>query len=72
MVTGCPFGGDVQKVLNIIEETGGVIVALEACSDTSPSAGYREDTEDPVKALAERYLKIPCSCMTPNTRRLTE
>jgi benzoyl-CoA reductase/2-hydroxyglutaryl-CoA dehydratase subunit BcrC/BadD/HgdB len=32
----------------------------------------KEDTKDPARALAERYLKIPCSCMTPNTRRLTE
>jgi benzoyl-CoA reductase/2-hydroxyglutaryl-CoA dehydratase subunit BcrC/BadD/HgdB len=73
MVTGCPVGGDAQKVLNIIEETGGVIVALEACSGYKPfMLDIEEDTEDPVKALAERYLKIPCSCMTPNTRRLTE
>jgi benzoyl-CoA reductase/2-hydroxyglutaryl-CoA dehydratase subunit BcrC/BadD/HgdB len=73
MVTGCPVGGDAQKVLNIIEETGGVIVALEACSGYKPfMLDIEEDTEDPVRALAERYLKIPCSCMTPNTRRLTE
>jgi benzoyl-CoA reductase/2-hydroxyglutaryl-CoA dehydratase subunit BcrC/BadD/HgdB len=73
MVTGCPFGGDVQKVLNIIEETGGVIVALEACSGYKPfMLDIEEDTGDPIRALAERYLKIPCSCMTPNTRRLTE
>jgi benzoyl-CoA reductase/2-hydroxyglutaryl-CoA dehydratase subunit BcrC/BadD/HgdB len=31
-----------------------------------------EGTGDPVRALAERYLQIPCSCMTPNTRRRTE
>jgi benzoyl-CoA reductase/2-hydroxyglutaryl-CoA dehydratase subunit BcrC/BadD/HgdB len=73
MVTGCPFGGDAQKVLNIIEETGGVIVALEACSGYKPfMLDIEEDTEDPIRALAERYLKIPCSCMTPNTLRLTE
>jgi benzoyl-CoA reductase/2-hydroxyglutaryl-CoA dehydratase subunit BcrC/BadD/HgdB len=73
MVTGCPVGGDAQKVLNIIEETGGVIVALEACSGYKPfMLDIEEDTEDPVKALAERYLKIPCSFMTPSTRRLTE
>jgi benzoyl-CoA reductase/2-hydroxyglutaryl-CoA dehydratase subunit BcrC/BadD/HgdB len=73
MVTGCPVGGDAHKVSIIIEETGGVIVALEACSGFKPfMLDIEEDTEDPVRALAERYLKIPCSCMTPNTRRLTE
>ena len=29
-----------------------------------------EGTPDPVRALAKHYLQIPCSCMTPNTRRL--
>jgi benzoyl-CoA reductase/2-hydroxyglutaryl-CoA dehydratase subunit BcrC/BadD/HgdB len=31
-----------------------------------------ENTSDPVRALAEKYLKIPCACMTPNNRRLSE
>lgn len=73
LVTGCPIAGDAQKVFNVIEEAGGVIVALDACSGFKPYAtDIEEDTDDPVKALAERYLKIPCSCMTPNARRLTE
>lgn len=73
LVTGCPVGGDAQKVFNLIEEAGGVIVALDACSGFKPfMTDIEEDTKDPVKALAERYLKIPCSCMTPNDRRLTE
>lgn len=70
---GCPIAGDVQKVFHIIEEAGGVIVALDACSGFKPYASdIQEDMEDPVRALSERYLKIPCSCMTPNGRRLTE
>ncbi|MCK9227542.1 MAG: 2-hydroxyacyl-CoA dehydratase family protein [Syntrophorhabdaceae bacterium] len=73
MVTGCPVGGDAEKVFAIIEEAGGVIVALDACSGFKPyMTDTAEGTGDPVRALAERYLKIPCSCMTPNTRRLTE
>lgn len=73
LVTGCPVGGDAEKVFNIIEEAGGVIVALDACSGFKPfMTDIEEGTEDPVRALAERYLKIPCSCMTPNARRLTE
>ena len=31
-----------------------------------------EGTADPYAAISRRYLKIPCSCMTPNLRRLTE
>jgi len=29
----------------------------------------REDAEDLVRALAEYYLKTPCSCMTSNMNR---
>lgn len=73
MVTGCPVAGDSLKVLNTIEEVGGVIVALDSCSGMKPyTALIEEGTADPLRAMAARYLKIPCSCMTPNGRRLTE
>lgn len=70
LVGGCPVGGDALKIFNIIEEAGGVIVAMEACSGMKGySIVIEEDTGDPVAALAEAYLKIPCSCMTPNKGR---
>jgi benzoyl-CoA reductase/2-hydroxyglutaryl-CoA dehydratase subunit BcrC/BadD/HgdB len=73
VVAGCPVGGDSLKVLTAIEEAGGVVVALDSCSGMKPYAGFIEEgTADPVRALAVRYLQIPCSCMTPNNRRLTE
>lgn len=71
LVTGCPVGGDSLKVYRIIEEAGGRIVAMDACSGMKPFAGrIDENTGDPIAALSRRYLKIPCSCMTPNTGRL--
>lgn len=73
LVTGCPLGGDSMKVYRIIEEAGGVIVAMDACTGMKP---FMKDTEegtgDPVSALARRYLNLPCSCMSPNLRRLQE
>ncbi len=73
MVTGCPVGGDALKIFKIIEELGGVVVALDACTGMKGFMDdIAEDTGDPVGAIAERYLRIPCSCMTPNDRRLTE
>ncbi|HOP62757.1 MAG TPA: double-cubane-cluster-containing anaerobic reductase [Spirochaetota bacterium] len=73
MVTGCPVGGDALKIFHIIEELGGVVVALDACTGMKGFMDdISEDTGDPVGAIAERYLRIPCSCMTPNDRRLTE
>jgi len=72
LVTGCPVGGDSTKVFRIIEEAGGRIVALDACSGMKCFSGrIEEDTDDPVAALSRKYLKIPCSCMTPNSGRLT-
>ena len=71
LVTGCPVGGDAAKVLQVIEEAGGVIVALEACSGMKGySIRIDEGTGDPLAAVAAATLKIPCSCMTPNTGRL--
>ncbi len=71
LVSGCPIGGDASKVLQIIEEAGGVIVALEACSGMKGySIRIAEQTGAPLAAVAEATLKIPCSCMTPNGGRL--
>lgn len=71
LVSGCPIGGDANKVYKVIEEAGGVIVAMEACSGMKRYLlAIEEGTGDPVSSLARAYLKIPCSCMTPNTGRL--
>lgn len=73
LITGCPTAGDAAKVFKIIEEAGGVIVALDSCTGMKPfSEMIAENTGDPLRAIAQRYLKIPCACMTPNTRRLFE
>ena len=72
LVTGCPLGGDSAKVLRLIEEAGGMVVAHDACSGMKLfQMVIDEGTGDPLRALARAYLTIPCSCMTPNTRRLT-
>jgi benzoyl-CoA reductase/2-hydroxyglutaryl-CoA dehydratase subunit BcrC/BadD/HgdB len=73
LITGCPVGGDATKVFRVIEEAGGVIVAIDNCTCMKPfQDDIREDTDDPITALAERYLKLPCSCMSPNRRRLDQ
>lgn len=73
LITGCPTAGDAAKVFNIVEESGGVIVGIDSCVGLKPFAEtVEEGSGNPVRAIAERYLKIPCACMTPNNRRLTE
>jgi len=71
LVTGCPIGGDATKVFRIIEEAGGVVVGLDSCTGIKCFMNdAAENTGDPVRALADKYLSIPCSCMTPNARRV--
>ena len=70
IVTGCPTGKSVEKVFNAIEENGGVIVAFENCGGIKPAYELVDESLPPYEALARKYLGIPCSCMTPNAKRL--
>lgn len=70
MVSGCPMAGGNTKVPEIIESKGGIIVAEESCTGTRSFWDLVDESKDPMLALAERYIKIPCSCMSPNKRRI--
>jgi len=70
MISGCPMSGGNTKVPEIIESKGGIIVAEESCTGTRSFWDPVDEGKDPMLALAERYIKIPCSCMSPNDRRI--
>ena len=71
MITGCPIGGATLKVVNAIEENGGEVVYFEDCTVAKATDENVDETiEDVYEALARKYLKIGCSCMTPNPYRL--
>jgi Benzoyl-CoA reductase/2-hydroxyglutaryl-CoA dehydratase subunit, BcrC/BadD/HgdB len=70
MISGCPMAGGNTKVSEIIESRGGVIVVEESCTGTRSFWDLVDENKDPMIALAERYINIPCSCMTPNDRRI--
>ena len=71
LVTGCPIGGATEKIVTAIEKNGGVVVAYENCSGAkSIDKLVDEENPDVYQALAERYLAIGCSVMTPNPNRL--
>ncbi len=73
LITGCPVGGDALKVYRAVEESGGVIVAIDNCTGFKAFMGMIEEgTGDPVMALSERYMDLHCSCMSPNNRRLSK
>jgi benzoyl-CoA reductase/2-hydroxyglutaryl-CoA dehydratase subunit BcrC/BadD/HgdB len=69
LLTGCPVGKGSDKVIRIAQDLGARIVTMENCSGLKGMTLAVDETGDPHEAIARRYLKIPCSCMTPNPNR---
>ncbi len=68
LITGCPTTN--KKLLDIIEDAGGIVVAMENCGGLKTTGLRVEESDDPLEALAKRYISIACPCMTPNEGRL--
>jgi benzoyl-CoA reductase/2-hydroxyglutaryl-CoA dehydratase subunit BcrC/BadD/HgdB len=68
LLTGCPTTN--KKLLNIIEDSGGIVVAMENCGGLKTSGLLVNENDDPMESLARRYLDVACPCMTPNESRL--
>ncbi|WAC07199.1 MAG: double-cubane-cluster-containing anaerobic reductase [Thermodesulfobacteriota bacterium] len=72
LLTGTPLGENDDKVVSLVEEYGGLVVAMEICG------GYKSldlridetDCRDPILLLAEKQVGIPCSVMSPNKKRI--
>ncbi|MEW6743350.1 MAG: double-cubane-cluster-containing anaerobic reductase [Planctomycetota bacterium] len=73
LLTGVPLVHGAERVMDLIEGHGGLVVCAENCTGIKP---ILEDVDalapDPLHAIAEKYLHLPCSVMTPNVRRLDE
>jgi benzoyl-CoA reductase/2-hydroxyglutaryl-CoA dehydratase subunit BcrC/BadD/HgdB len=70
LMTGVPVVHGAERVLEIIEDAGGLVVAMENCTGLKPILEDVDETaSDPLQALAEKYLHLPCSVMTRNDRR---
>ena len=70
-MTGVPMVHGAERVLDIVEQSGGLVVAMENCTGLKPLLDdVDENAADPLRALAEKYFHLPCSVMTPNDRRL--
>jgi benzoyl-CoA reductase/2-hydroxyglutaryl-CoA dehydratase subunit BcrC/BadD/HgdB len=69
LLTGCPTAQGSEKVIEIVEASGGVVVVQEACSGIKPIDTLVAEDGDPLTAIARKHFEIPCSCMTPNTGR---
>ncbi|MGD0899594.1 MAG: double-cubane-cluster-containing anaerobic reductase [Thermoguttaceae bacterium] len=71
LMTGVPTVRGAERVVEIVEGHGGLVVCMENCTGLKP---ILEDVDprapDPLRALAEKYFRIPCPVMTRNDRRL--
>lgn len=71
LLTGCPVGLGSEKVIRLVDELGATVVAMENCTGyKSLELRAERNNDDPIVALAEKYLNIPCSCMSPNPYRM--
>jgi benzoyl-CoA reductase/2-hydroxyglutaryl-CoA dehydratase subunit BcrC/BadD/HgdB len=71
LLTGVPLVHGAERVLELIENCGAVVVCMENCTGLKPILeDVALDTEpDPLRAIAKKYYHLPCSVMTPNPRR---
>ncbi len=71
LLTGVPLVHGAERVLELIEGSGAVVVAMENCTGLKP---ILEDVDandpDPLRAIARKYYHLPCSVLTVNRRRL--
>ncbi len=71
LLTGVPMPHGAERLMDLIEDHGGLIVCQENCTGLKPLLeDIEEDAEDPLLAIAKKYYHLPCSVMTINNRRL--
>jgi len=70
LLTGVPTVHGAERVIEIIESHGGLVVAQENCTGLKPIMDDVEITNgDILDAIADKYLALPCSVMSPNKPR---
>jgi benzoyl-CoA reductase/2-hydroxyglutaryl-CoA dehydratase subunit BcrC/BadD/HgdB len=70
LLTGVPLVHGAERVLELIEAAGAVVVAMENCTGLKPILDDVDlDEPDILRAIARKYYHLPCSVMTLNSRR---
>ena len=76
MVSGCPSVMGNWKLHHIIESSGGIVVADETCTGSryfeNLVADSAKSLDGLIQAIADRYMKVNCSCFTPNNERIED
>ena len=70
LLTGCHLGQKMERIIDIIEKSGGNIVCIETCDWMKGNEDLVDEDIDPIEALAQKYIKTACPVMTPNHNRL--
>ncbi len=71
VLTGCPSNGVINKLAKAIDDNGGVVVVNDSCAgERTNRFSIDENADDIYGALAEKYIDINCSIMTPNDGRM--
>lgn len=71
LLTGVPVPHGAERVVDLIEGSGGLVTCMENCSGLKPLLeDVEEGTADPLEAIARKYIQMPCSVMTRNDARL--
>ena len=71
LMTGVPIVHGAERVLDIIEDHGGLVVCMENCTGLKPILDdVDEAADDVMQALAEKYFRLPCSVKTGNDARV--
>jgi benzoyl-CoA reductase/2-hydroxyglutaryl-CoA dehydratase subunit BcrC/BadD/HgdB len=72
LMTGVPTVYGAERVVDILEDRGGLVVCMENCTGLKP---ILDDVDaaapDPMQAIADKYFSLHCSVMTRNDRRLS-
>ena len=65
------MGKSLEKIVDILEspECASLVVGFENCGNLKCSHYKVREDIAPLDALAEKYLSIPCSVMSPNEGR---
>jgi benzoyl-CoA reductase/2-hydroxyglutaryl-CoA dehydratase subunit BcrC/BadD/HgdB len=76
LVSGTPMALPNWKVHNLIENAGGIVVNEESCIGTRYFKDLMSEQngslDAQLEALTDRYMKIDCSCFTPNNERVDQ
>ncbi len=76
LISGCPMAIPNWKLHHVLETAGAAVVCEESCIGTRAFSDLvaedKQNMDDQLRAIADRYMQIHCACFTPNTERIED